>query len=153
MTRFNDGTEKVDAERALFLSRQQAEVLKCSPALLPLHERLLSIGGTWTILPVIEEDLSSLMRRGEVMRGRALMRAGQQSRCHENSANLWDANKGVLEICTGYAMSKDKIWRQHSWCWWPSRRKIVETTLRRLLYYGFRLTPKEAEAFWEDNAL
>ena len=47
---------------------------------------------------------------------------------------------------TGYALSDDGLWRQHSWLIAkPGRRwTVIETTCRRLLYYGVVLTEEEA---------
>ena len=143
----------LEKERVRHLERHAEAILRQSPWLRPLHERLLALGGRWPLLPVIEEDLARLLSRGEARRGPPVMRRGELSRCHANSACLWDANKDKLELMTGYALSHDGIWRQHSWCWWPARRKVVETTESRILYYGYRMTPIEAEKFWEANAL
>jgi hypothetical protein len=143
----------MDKERAEFLSRNEAATLDQSPQLRPLRERLLALGGRWTLMPVIEEDLAKLLKRGEAQHGTPIMRRGEPSRCHKNSSDLWDANKEIVEVMTGYALSRDGIWRQHTWCWWAARGKVVETTDARILYYGYRLTPREAEQFWVDNAL
>jgi len=77
----------------------------------------------------------------------------QPSRCHANSGFLWDANRDKLELCTGYALSEDGLWRQHSWCWWPAQRKVVETTERRKAYVGFVMTAKRVEQFYYDNCI
>jgi hypothetical protein len=143
----------VSKERSKFLDDNEAAIIRQVPALAPLRELLLSLGGRWTLMPVVEEDLGRLLKRGVAWRGRPLLRLGTPSRCHNNASNLWDANKDILEIMTGYGLSKDGIWRQHSWCWWPARGKVVETTEARVAYYGYRMNGAEAERFWIDNAL
>lgn len=55
------------------------------------------------------------------------------------------------ELLTGYALSDDGYWRQHSsWCLSPARR-LIETTVRREHYFGFRLSEDEAFAFANAN--
>ena len=87
---------------------------------------------------------------------------GETSQCHTNSAMLWEANKSrtlegpyreELALATGYAMSEDGLWRQHSWCVLrtPARVKVVETTVPRVAYYGFVMTHAEAERFAEKS--
>lgn len=88
------------------------------------------------------------------------MQKGEPSQCHTNSAMLWEANKSrtlegpyreELALATGYAMSEDGLWRQHSWCVLrtPARVKVVETTVPKVAYYGFVMTHAEAERFAE----
>jgi len=47
---------------------------------------------------------------------------------------------------TGWALSNDGIWRQHTWL--LKGKAIVETTSPREKYYGFVLTDEEANQFW-----
>lgn len=69
----------------------------------------------------------------------------------ELSLLCWEANKMILDICTGYALSKDGIWRQHSWCQLKKTKQVVETTIKRIEYYGFVLSSDEAHKFYELN--
>jgi hypothetical protein len=126
--------------------------------LLRLRDRLLKFGGDAVCLPVLEEDFHKIMERGQAWLGeRAILKRGQPSQCHFNSAALWDANRtlahSTMHIATGYALSPDGMWRQHSWCVWekPRSLRIVETTEPRAAYYGFVMLPKEAEQFLFDN--
>lgn len=66
--------------------------------------------------------------------------------CHSNAAFLWK-NKisGLVGIGTGYALSEDGLWRQHSWCLTPGG--IIETTEVRHTYYGVRLEGARADRF------
>ena len=115
-----------------------------------IKDRLLEVGGTRIIMPMFDEDTEKIESRGQFWLGsRAIMRIGRPSQCHANSANLYSANKDKLRICTGYALSEDGIWRQHSWCIWGKENfnRIVETTLGRVLYYGFVMEPDECEEF------
>ena len=123
-----------------------------NPALEPLKERLLGIYGKAVCLPFTEPDLDDIMKRGELWRGyRALMCRGEPCHCHANSGELWLQHEEDLAICTGYAMSDDAMWRQHTWCVQHEDDRVVETTTRRVLYYGYRMTFEEAEKFVEEN--
>jgi hypothetical protein len=48
-----------------------------------------------------------------------------------------------LQACTGYALSKDGIWRSHSWCFDRKTYRVVETTKKRVAYHGTVLSRKE----------
>jgi len=133
-----------------------------------LRNRLLEAAPkTTTCFPgLLEEDLSKILSRGFFQLGKHAKRMpGDPSQCHANAANLWEQNKERAAIVTGYALSKDGIWRQHTWLIdlhksvgaEGARRmhgtffQIVETTEPRVLYYGFRLTEDEAEQFAFEN--
>ena len=120
-----------------------------------LHAILLSIGGSETCFPLFEEDMLKILSRGRFWKGTSKLVKGDDNQCHANSAYLWDANhkdKDVA-ICTGYALSKDGCWRQHSWLVHhyetskQHRTRLVETTVKRVAYYGVELTQKECEDF------
>ena len=128
---------------------------KCKPVL-KLKEILLNIGGCETCLPAIEEDLENIIQYGQVWDNvtRKMMKA-RPSQCHSNSAELWYNNREKYKqghaviICTGYALSEDGMWRQHSWLVHakPRANVIVETTVPRVAYFGFGLTYDMAEEF------
>lgn len=115
-----------------------------------LRRRLLSIGGRFVILSTCDLDMGKIVAWGELIYGRPLLRRCEPSQCHSNAAHLWDEHS-VLKLMTGYGLSRDGIWRGHSWCWWPRKKKVVETTEKRIAYYGFRLSEPEAEVFLDDN--
>lgn len=120
--------------------------------LLTLHKKLLSFGGAYTVLPIAEIDLYRILERGQLWLGdNSKMVRGQPSQCHRNSGNLWAANKMHTIICTGYALSEDGMWRQHSWLWDFTSQQIVETTEPRIAYFGFAMTHDEAEKFSASN--
>lgn len=118
-----------------------------------LKKRLLEIGGWSVCLPNMETDVKKILERGSRFAGRAKMMRGEPCQCHANSANLWNENRGDALICTGYALSKDGMWRQHSWCVVRNARsyKVVETTEPRISYYGFILDDNESLAFYMCN--
>jgi hypothetical protein len=126
--------------------------IKERPDLIPLWNILLQAGG-YAVVPTFESDLRRLLDpdRGILMDGReAVFVKGAPIRCHENAAVRWDEGKGRVRIMTGYALSPDGLWRQHSWNL-DSRYVSIESTVKRKLYYGFILTDKESEIFYDDN--
>jgi hypothetical protein len=117
---------------------------------LTLRDRILQFGGEQVCMPVIEEDIDTLLAHGEVWLPTGLiMRRGRPCGCHENTALLWDDNRDVVTIATGYYLSKKGgMWRQHSWCIAGNSRggRVVETTNKGVLYYGVCLNLKESKA-------
>lgn len=80
---------------------------------------------------------------------------GVPNQCHKNSCELWYANNDTFDIhiCTGYALSQDGLWRQHSWlvAIIENQPKIIETTVDWVAYYGFIRTEEECELFYNMN--
>lgn len=146
-------TLPMDSEWKSRLQKRNRNLFTECPHLVPLRDKLLSLAGEETCLPSVEKDLPLLLSRGEVFLGKgSILRKGEPCRCHSNSAYLWDANSDKLAICTGYALSRDGLWRQHSWLVFKSTGgSVVETTVRRLLYFGVRLTDMESESFFFAN--
>lgn len=124
-----------------------------------LHKILLSIGGSETSFSCLEEDMKAILERGVFHNGTSKMMLGQPSRCHSNVCELWRLNNKTADvrICTGYALSADGMWRQHSWLahYYETpkqfRMRIIETTAKRVAYYGFEMTQEEAEEFCYNN--
>ena len=58
---------------------------------------------------------------------------GRRNLCHENAEKLTQSNQAYRRF-TGFALSKDGIWRVHSWVASPTG--IIETTEPRVLYFG-----------------
>lgn len=131
------------------LQKGMNEIVLEEPRYAQFYELLLSYGGD-AVVPIYEEDLGKLLKRGRFSSGRSTLMKGRDSNCHSNSAALWDANKDKAIIVTGWALSADGIWRQHSWVKDLSG-KLYETTQKRKAYFGFDLTLKEAENFFEEN--
>lgn len=120
---------------------------------------LLAYGGT-RIVSRPEPDLEQIFARGELLEGEpSHLRLLRVIRCHSNSASLWEAGQSPevrprylrgCELMTGYALSEDGYWRQHSWCL-SAVGRVIETTVRRQRYYGFRLSFEEALDFAAAN--
>jgi hypothetical protein len=147
--------QTIGDEQRRFLRRQARDAICHQPGLRELKRRLLAVGGEEVCFAYIEDDLSKILGHGQAFSGgrRARVMRGAPSCCHSNSARLYEANPGKLLIATGYGLSDDGIWRQHSWCVLagPGQTHLVETTRRRTAYYGFILTEQEARQFCVDN--
>jgi hypothetical protein len=140
---------QVLAARGFTLGNDRPELA----ALAPLKARLLGYGGWAVILPLVEQDLANLLERGILLDGAgAVIRRGEPSRCHYNVARFWGTNRrSTYDIFTGYAFSKDGLWRPHSWMINNTTTRLVETTERRVAYYGYRLNGTEAQQFFDEN--
>lgn len=135
----------------LRLARERGFTLRTGdPAFLPLKKRLLEIGGWSVCTPHIEPDLEKIISRGMRFPGRSRTMRGEPSQCHRNSALCWDENRELCTICTGYALTRDGMWRQHSWVL-TNEGTVVETTVKRIQYFGFPMTPEECELFLEEQ--
>lgn len=124
-----------------------------------LHKKLLSFGGCETCFPEIDEDVKRILERGYLRNGTSKLMRGQPCRCHSNVCNLWEQNHAEhdVRICTGYALSDDGMWRSHTWMLHvydtatQRREQVIETTEKRIAYFGFEMTDAEAEVFCYAN--
>lgn len=117
-----------------------------------LITKILAFGGEEVCMPYIEEDYTSIMKRSVFLYGdNAELKKGLPSQCHYNSSCLWDSDRDNLVLMTGYALTDDGMWRQHSWCVYKESGKIIETTEPRIGYFGFVMTPEESETFHFHN--
>lgn len=124
--------------------RRLQNYIRANPAWRDLGERLKFIGGT-VVCPTFEEDLELILRKGKTwlpLQKQIVLARGERSRCHQNVLRLWEMNPH-FRVCTGYALSKDGIWRSHSWCFDPAAYRILETTGKRIAYHGAFLGRRE----------
>ena len=126
------------------------------PLELELRDKILTFGGYEVCMPYQEPDAQAILCRGQLWYGdKCLVERGQQSQCHRNSCDLWEANCNSHEIAiaTGYALSGDGMWRQHSWLVMRAPRsvRVIETTEKRIAYFGFVMTYDEAMRFCYEN--
>jgi hypothetical protein len=94
-----------------------------------LKRTLLGVGGEALVVPPSGTDLQALLvREGrEFAAGGARLVPGEPSQCHVNAAKLCD--QGLADdLVTGYALSDDGLWRQHSWA--LKDGTVLETTVR-----------------------
>lgn len=125
-----------------------------------LNEIMLEIGGSETCFIGWDEDYIKLLERGYYREGKSKMEKGQPRQCHYNAARIYDerVEEDDVIICTGFALSEDGMWRAHSWLLQKYitgrgkvRTRILETTTKRIAYFGFELTSEEANEFAELN--
>jgi hypothetical protein len=87
-----------------------------------------------------DPQLGELLDRGRYFPAAgALMRLGEPSACHANGAMMFVQSRGEVRLASGYALSPDGLWRQHSWGMDVEDGRILETTDRRVRYYGYVL--------------
>lgn len=99
---------------------------------------LLSFGGS-LVVPARdpEPDLDALLAGGSAMTSHVQLSPGEPGECHGNVAACW-IDGTIASIGTGYALSGDELWRQHSWGL-TSDGELVETTDQRRAYVGIAL--------------
>lgn len=118
------------------------------PRYYELRDRLLSFGGESVCFSFGEPDLAPILQYGQFWHGyKAKRKRGKPRRCHENALAL-HRSLGY-GLCTGYALSDDGMWRQHSWCIErrPRTTNIIETTEPRVMYFGFVLDDNYIKRF------
>lgn len=137
-------------EAALDAARRErlAQFVAQEPRFAPQAERLLAD----LSLPVSERyeyQLDPLLDRAEFREGVSRMRRMRACSCHENASRLWRADH-ENRLMTGYVLTGDAGgWGQHSWCERDGR--IIETTVRRVRYWGMEMRGEEAARFAFDN--
>ncbi len=120
-----------------------------------LKDKLLSFGGT-KVNEIFEEDLDKLLTNGKLFKpSKILVVKMKISRCHENSACFWnnytnEHGSEDMKIVTGWVLDSD-TWYQHTWLYQPKENRIIETTHKRKLYFGYILSDDEAKKFYFDN--
>ncbi len=118
------------------------------PVIAALKERLLAIGGErfqtdWHLARDVSPALAiALLSGGAACSGRtARLEPGDDS-CHANAVRNVERHPG-WSAETGFALSRDGIWRVHSWNR-DAEGRIVETTVRRTRYFGVDATADPA---------
>lgn len=113
---------------------------------------LLSFGGDLVVPPVHPDpDLDELLTGVRSWGPADHLQPGEDGSCHENVAILW-VDGAAAEVGTGYALSEDGLWRQHSWGV-DADGTVIETTEERLRYVGVALVEVEAAKFAANNAM
>lgn len=124
-----------------------------------LHEKLSSEEKDSILCPNHEtqESLNLLLKEGQFFGSTDIIEKGTPCQCHSNVAlfyemalSVYGEDQKIYKIVTGYALSKDLIWRQHSWIL-KNDSEIVETTEPRIRYFGVILTDKNLKVFIEEN--
>ena len=79
--------------------------------------------------------------------GRAItdLRISVTDRCNFRCVYCRSADPENYVVMTGYGLSRDGIWRPHSWCVDRKTGKIIETTERRTKYFGVEFSEHEVK--------
>ena len=140
-------------ENKKFLSRRLRDAVSKQPELKQLKTLLLQLGGDSIVAPprTPDQDVSSLLKSGFVTSGPITLKVMKSSSCHQNIAAVWTKKRfGIVGIATGYALSEDGLWRQHSWG--ILREGVLETTEAREKYFGIVLQGEKADFFAFSNS-
>lgn len=137
-----------DPEWVNWATAREERVLKELPELSLLKDRLISMGGDWVALQP-EPDLPMLIEKGQLFKEKVVIKPMAAGQCHKNCAKIWGEKPKTYRIATGWALSEDGIWRQHTWL--MKNASIVETTSYRILYYGVVLDAITANSFWLEH--
>ncbi|GAA4476442.1 hypothetical protein GCM10023170_099220 [Phytohabitans houttuyneae] len=98
----------------------------------------MSYGGLLVVAPAApESDLERLLSSAVAFGPEARSIQADVGECHRNVAELW-IDGAIEAIGTGYALSADELWRQHSWGV-DVGGVLVETTDERCAYMGIVL--------------
>lgn len=117
---------------------------------LTLNNLLLSITGYGTN---IREDilLDNIISKGFIFNKRVKRYLGVAGQCHLNSTYLWNQNKDMCQLCTGYALFEN-VWYCHSWLVDNHDDMIIDTNPANYeKYFGYILSDEESE--WLFNFL
>jgi hypothetical protein len=138
-------------EQRTFLSRRLRDAVGKQPELKRLKTVLLRLGGDFLVAPPKpDQDVPMLLEQGFLTSGPIKLKVMKSSSCHQNVAFLWTKRKfGIVGIATGYALSDDGLWRQHSWG--ILRDGVLETTQARQKYFGIVLQGERADFFVANN--
>lgn len=141
----------VTKEQRNLLSRRLRAAIKYQPEIKLLRTLLLELGGLELVAPIgFDPDAPVLIRSGSAISGSVESKVMEHSACHRNIAALWLAKRNrLVGIGTGYALSNDGLWRQHSWG--VRRNSILETTKTRMKYFGRTIQGSEADSFAASN--
>src|SRR5882672_3114977 len=104
-------------EQEKHLRRRLREAVSNQPDLRRLKTLLLRFGGDFLVAPPKPDpDLPKLLESGFLTIGPIRLKIMDTSSCHQNVAAVWKKHSfGIVGIATGYALSEDGLWRQHSW--------------------------------------
>ena len=135
----------LEPEREALLRERNCVAFAEDPRRIELEHRLLELGGTFALLFLPDPQIGDLLERGQYFpAARALMCLGAAHNCHANAAMMLVTSKGDVRIASGYALSDDGLWRQHSWGIDAHDGHILETTERRLRYFGYVMDDRES---------
>ncbi len=123
-----------------------------------LKKILLDEDGS-SVQELYEEDLTDLITQGEFYHPNDYtykIIKMEPSRCHSNCALFYrnyveDNSEEEISIVTGWALSNNNVWYQHTWIMLLDDAVLIETTEKRKLYYGFILNYEQIQEFLDNN--
>jgi hypothetical protein len=138
-------------DQKTFLEGRLRKATLEQPELKQLKSLLLKFGGDFIVAPPKQDpDVPRLLQCGFLMSGPILFKPMKASTCHQNVSAIWGkGRKGLVGVATGYALSEDGLWRQHSWG--VMRDGVLESTEKRLKYFGILLQESAADHFASCN--
>jgi hypothetical protein len=105
--------------------------------ILELRTLLLSFGGSdMVILEEGEPEADEIMTKGKLYGATYRKVRGVPCHCHENVVTQKAKHPEKYRIVTGYALSNDYLWTQHSWLV-DKKDRTYETTVPRFAYFGY----------------
>jgi hypothetical protein len=130
------------------VARQDRELPGYADAWQEMTGMILASGGTAVVPPMAPDAMVHLLIKHGAIRvpSRVKFQRGERGGCHVNSARIflglkWKQAKAD-GIGTGYALSPDGLWREHSWA--MAGDVIIETTVLREKYWGVILRDEVA---------
>lgn len=115
-----------------------AMIKKEMPIVTKLETKLLKLGGDRLAMghPCLFDNAKDLLDKGKLIefKSKQLMPM-EKAQCHNNSRMLSMLRKGCVHY-TGWALSDDGCWRQHSWVL-ENDTHLIETTTEREIYFGY----------------
>jgi hypothetical protein len=138
-------------EQRDFLQGRLEKAIAEQPEFEHLQLLLLRLGGDFIVAPnKPDQDVPRLLKSGILMNGPITLKKMKSSMCHQNIASIWKLQKPpIVSIATGYALSEDGLWRQHSWG--VLQNGLLETTEERARYFGILFSSSEADHFARCN--
>lgn len=136
-----------DPSRKKYFDQAFENACKTEPQARKFFEKLMSIGGEHVSFQLYNgriHRVNQLLKKGRLWSDRrSVLRRGEPRHCHSNAAEYWAGSGGRLQIATGYALSDDDAWHEHTWNLSPSDT-VLESTEPRAAYFGIILTLDES---------
>lgn len=142
----------LDPEHLACLSRRVFDAVAIQPAFKELCDVLLGHGGLYVVAPPRspDPDVDAILVGGRSFDATSVERvSGRALQCHRDVSRLWVEDPERVTIVVGYALCSDGLWRRHTWGFADDR--VVETSERRLAYFGVPLSHEEATRFVSAN--
>lgn len=153
-------SEPLAKPHSQLLKERFTRAIEFVPSYVDLRNRLLDLGGD-EIVPMVfprstavqidrqRSDIAKVLQNGRTWPGeQAKMKMMEGSACHRNAAKLCASGRG--SIATGWALSDDGLWREHTWIVrkpGTGAESLIETTFPRVLYHGYLLDELETAFF------